>query len=922
MTTPGTATRGKPARVSTVPAHVPAPASPIVGRETELEDVASRLAGGARLVTIVGPPGTGKTRLAQEVATRVVARTSSMTAPRGGVWWVELATAHGAEDVARAVATTVGAELEPGAGAELSIARVGDALATRGPTLVVLDNFEQVAVHAGATVAAWLARAPSARFLITSRELLRVQGEQELELAPLPLPAPDARTLADIARSPAVQLLLARAAGFEASDEDAPFVADIVRRLEGLPLALELAASRLRLLGVRELAEHMPKPLDLLAHGRRDAASRQSTLRGALDGSWSLLAVAEQRAFARLSLFRGTFDARAAAALVDEVGAAEGRLALDLLQSLRDKSLVARADGSDGPRLRLFESVREYAAEKLEALGDREAAAARLGAWFAQEAELRLAELGGRAQRAAFAWLAAERSNLFAAEDAVAGLEPTRGSVALRIRLLLAVDPVLARLGPSAAHRSRLDAVIAHAESLGLPAALRARAMGARGRAARDAGDPIGAVFDLSRAAELTDGVVSAALRADLGMALLAQGRFDDARRALHRAREVARSAGDRQVEQSALARLGLCAHGTGALDEAKALYTEALDLATSHGDARAEADVRKDLGSLCLQQGRFDEARAHYEDALACNSGGDRRLEGIVLGNLALLTQEQGDLDGALGFFRRAIAALRTLGDRPFEAHLVGYLAGLHHERGDLDEARTTYRQAIAMLREAGDIRLEGLFLAALGALEAASGDLGRAANAFEEADRRLVAVGDPGLLAALDVHRGQLDVLRAKLARADGSADAASTLEKSARERLARAAPHGASSDDVRYARRMLGRALDAEELVIGEGGAWFKPPRGATVDLSTRPTLARVLAALAKQRTEAPGTPLTVAQILEAAWPGEKILARAAQNRVKVAITTLRTLGLRHHLVHRNGYLLGDAHAATTSPRAFGA
>ncbi|HEY4104391.1 MAG TPA: tetratricopeptide repeat protein, partial [Polyangiaceae bacterium] len=359
---------------------------------------------------------------------------------------------------------------------------------------------------------------------------------------------------------------------------------------------------------------------------------------------------------------------------------------------------------------------------------------------------------------------------------------------------------------------------------------------------------------------------------------------------------------------------LGLLCHSQGKLDEAFALYERALAEAIGSGDQRLEAGLCKDIGSLRLQQARLDEAREHYGRAITLlEELEDPILAGIVEGNLAILSQERGSYAEARRHFENAERKLSRAGARLLEAHVRGYSGALHHELGELDLACAAYARALRVLREVGDRRLEGLFLAALGGADAARGRTAAAREAFGAAEKLLVEVGDPGLVEALELHRGFLALASSAQAQARGDAaqshaerSRALALSRRARERLDSGAL--AHSDDARFALRLLERALRSEAWVFNVGRAALAPPGEATIDLSSRPQLVRIVRALAERRMTMPGVALSQDELLAYAWPGERMTAEAAANRMKVALSTLRKLGLRS-LIQRTdeGYLL---------------
>jgi len=276
-------------------------------------------------------------------------------------------------------------------------------------------------------------------------------------------------------------------------------------------------------------------------------------------------------------------------------------------------------------------------------------------------------------------------------------------------------------------------------------------------------------------------------------------------------------------------------------------------------------------------------------------------------------LSQEQGAYREARTHFEHAERKLSRAGARLLEAHVRGYAGALHHELGELDLACAAYARALRVLHEVGDRRSEGLFLAALGGADAARGRTAAAREAFASAEKLLAEVGDPGLVEALELHRGFLALASSAQAQARGDAaqshaerSRALALSRRARERLDSGAL--AHSDDARFALRLLERALRSEAWIFNVGRSALAPPGEATIDLSSRPQLVRIVRALAEQRMTLPGVALSQDELLAYAWPGERMTADAAANRMKVALSTLRKLGLRS-LIQRTeeGYLL---------------
>ena len=388
--------------------NLPAERDVFVGRGADLRALATRFDQGNRLVTLLGPGGTGKTRLARRYGAGWLGEWP------GGVCFCDLSEARSLDGIYFAVASALGVPLSR----EDPAMQLGHAIAGRGRCLVIVDNFEQVVEHAAATVGRWLDRAAQASFLVTSRERLHLSGEVTFAVEPLPV------------EEDAIELFAARAraqrADFVLNGANRPAVAEVVRLLDGLPLAIELAAARVGVLSPAQLVERMRDRFALIAGGR-GATARQATLRGAIDWSWELLAPWEQAAFAQCSTFDGGFTLDAAEAVVDLTVWADAPPVMDVIEALANKSLLRTwVPGEQGrydieePHFGMYLSIHEYAAEKLEVAGSqaRRLAEDRHGRYFAgfgtDDALEALSRHGGVMRRRA---LALELDNLVAACD-------------------------------------------------------------------------------------------------------------------------------------------------------------------------------------------------------------------------------------------------------------------------------------------------------------------------------------------------------------------------------------------------------------------------------------------------------------------------------------------------------------------------
>ncbi|MFO1272761.1 MAG: tetratricopeptide repeat protein [Rubrivivax sp.] len=632
---------------------LPAERNDFVGRHAELQRLAQLIDGPARLVTVHGPGGVGKTRLVQRFAW------IWMGDFPGGVWFCDLAQATSADGIAYAVAQG----LDMAVGGADPIHRIGDAIAARGRCLVVLDNFEQVVPLAEATLGAWLDRASEACFVATSREVLGIVGEVVQALDPLP-PADGSALFM-------LRIESVRPGSIDAP-EDARAVGTLVQMLDGLPLAIELAAARVRAMSPANLLARMSHRFEVLTSrgGRRD---RQATLRATFDWSWDLLSGAEKRALARLSVFSGSFDMEAAAHVM---AVPEGQEDYELLQALVEKSLLRPLAGS---RFELLTSVREYAAERLSTPDSFPAS----GAEGAREAEIRHEEH--------FVGLDAARI------ERNAGLDLDN--------LVLACRRAAAR-----------GAVRSAARALeGAWAALKLRGPFRAGIE----------LADLVSRIEGIDSAASATAHAMAGLALQACGRTTAARERLERSLLESRDAGDRLREASTMASLAEIHLQVGEVESAEGLFTRTLEMARAIGAPIVECGVLNGLGTLNENLGRLDLAGTHYKLALKlARDIGHRRWEGGALGNLGQLRANQGRVGEARDAYEAGLSIARELGDRQWEGNTLCNLGLLDFTTGRLESARSLLLSSLAIAREIGHRRLECVVQCNLGLMSDSVGD------------------------------------------------------------------------------------------------------------------------------------------------------------------------------------------------------
>jgi predicted ATPase len=885
---------------------VPRPSTPFIGRTDALRRL-GELVDEAALVTITGVSGVGKTRVAIELAT---ARDDDMA---GGVVFVDLTEARSEGDVIAAVC------------AELRLARPAEgvmmnALGHRGQTLVVLDNFEQIVHLAETTIGRWQHECPNVHFVVTSRERLRVGGEVVFELEPLALPVSDEGD-----DSASVQLWVqARrrvdpAYAIERTERDT--VHDIVRAVDGIPLAIELAAARADVLGTTDLLDRLSRRFEVLAHGARDAPARQATMRGAIDWSWALLEPWEQSALAQCSVFRGGFAFESAEAVVDLSMWDDAPILLDVIHALRDKSLLRVVGGNRAPRLDLYSSIRDFAAEKLASLGLRGATVERASAHFAALARRLDDDSKGPRADVALDRISAERSNFSAAAAYETERDqPSAIGIARAVDVLGAVDTILATRGPIGAHLAALDRVIELATAVELAPVALARALAYRGTARGTLGNVAGGSADVERAVALVEAVDDHALLAtmllDLSWFRLRTRALDEVDTLLARARQLATTAGDRRVEGMIVGAQGAAPKERGDFTAANGSYREALAIHREVENVRFVGVANTRLAILNLEHGFLGAARDCAEAALDTHRGMKSPfLEALVLTVLGAALHAEERLDDARAVYTQAVPLHRAMGEKRVLGSCIGYLGLAEYELGDVEQALERLRESRDILAEAGEPRHAAMFVGFAGAIEAIVGRAEHGAGRLEHARQILESNPDARVDGVLRVLSGMVALGRA---RADGE-DADAAAVASAREALASVESATATfSVDIRIAARLLRRELEShsgasereEILFIGALGNWFAPPGGERVDCRRRHTMRRLLVKLARQRMSRPGVPLDAATLVATGWPGERMSVESANNRLYVTMNRLRALGLRDVLLAVDGGYLLDA------------
>jgi predicted ATPase/class 3 adenylate cyclase len=642
--------------------NLPAQPTPLVGREWELGEVRDLLRGEeVRLLTLTGPGGIGKTRLGLQVAAELLDEFED------GVFFVALATITDPSLVASAIAEQLGVVEAGDQPLEESLEGY-----LRGKELLLLmDNFEQV-LGAAPLVGELLSVCPKLKVLATGRSVLRVYGEQEYPVPPLELPRPGRLPPIDrLSQYEAVRLFIERAKAarpdFSVTDENAPAVAEICARLDGLPLAIELAAARIKLLPPRAMLERLSSRLKLLGGGSRDLPERQRTLRGTIEWSHALLDESERVLFARLAVFSGGRTLEAIEAVCD----AKGDLPVDTLDgvsSLLDKSLLRQEEGPEGePRFVMLETIHEYARERLEASGEAEQTRRLHAEYFLALAEEAEPELSEADQLACLERQEAEHDNFRAALTWSLDRAPVTA-----LRMAAALARFWEKRSYFSEGSSWLEAAVRLSESVEAATADSA-----------------------TRAKLLSEAGTFAFFRTDFDHAIVLHGE----------ALELYRQVGDESNTAFALLCLGAQHMEKGDHERAAPFLEEALALSRTIGDKRNTAGTLHNLAEVERQRGNYEQAKALGMESMALwrEIKDDWNLS-MVVGWVGLLEVWSGDEpDLAEGFLKDALALERELGNWAYGAYCLEAFAGLAGARGQGARAARLWGAAEALRTDIG---------------------------------------------------------------------------------------------------------------------------------------------------------------------------------------------------------------------------
>ncbi len=657
--------RSRPSSSSSLPSRL----SGFIGREKQRRELALALRED-RLLTLMGPGGTGKTRLSLVVAEDLL----SAGAFPDGAFFVELGSLTEGSLVPRSAAASLGLSLDSGLPAP---ERLADYLRKKD-LLLILDNCEHL-VEACAFLAETLLKgAPGLRILATSRESLGIEGERVWRLPSLALPPPGLKGAAQVGAFESVRLFVDRARAvnpaFALRDENSQAVSEICRRLDGIPLAIELAASRMKVLSAAQISERIDDRFRLLTGGSRNAVPRQATLRALVDWSHELLAPDEKVMLRRLSAFSGGWTVEAAEAVCGDPGGIE---VLDALTGLIDKSLVATEESEGSGRHRLLETIRDYARERLLDSAEAETLREAHLRYFLELAQRTDPLLRGPGQRFHMGVLDRERANLRSALEWSSQAREASSLMALAVSLWrywrMRSDFSEGRRWLGLALRLNPDA----------PAADRARC--------------------LLRAGSLAN----------------YQGDYREAHPLLALSLELHRSLGVTRELADALILLANTLMMRGELEQSRSLLAESLSICQSLGDARGIAYACFSSGTLLMTAKELPEARSMFERSRSrlLELGDDWWLASVDL-QLAWIRNREGDHEGALAALAQVLVTERDLEDIRGAARAALYAAEARSDSGDIEGARAGYAEALRSLTEIGDrwwiaVCIEGLALA-----------------------------------------------------------------------------------------------------------------------------------------------------------------------------------------------------------------
>jgi non-specific serine/threonine protein kinase len=703
-------------RIETPKTNLPIPLTSFIGRAREIEEV-KHLLSSTRLLTLTGTGGIGKTRLAIHVARDLI------QSYKDGVWWVELAPVVEERLVPQVVAQTLGARESP----HQPLTEALKVFLRTKQLLLILDNCEHVIGSCAQLAEDLLTTCPHLRMLTTSREALGIMGETTFAVPALSFPMlTHVSQLQNLNEFESIQLFADRATavhpGLGLTQENAFALTRICRRLDGIPLAIELAAARVKVFTLEEIASRLDDRFTLLTQGSRTALPRHQTLRALIEWSHDLLYESERMLWRRLSVFIDGWTLRAAEVICSDDILPPAQI-LEVLTHLVDKSLVVVDDQHGATRYRMLETIRQYGHEKLKAFSEEMQIHRHHLVFFLQFGEQATSKLLTVEQKKWFAELDSEYGNLSSALEWAMKNDPVRA-------LQLA-----ASLGQYWEVRGYIG----------------------EGRAAIEHG--------LARAQDAPKDVLAEALRW-LGKFSARQGDYLRAKKLLDESLKLSDELGDKLGIVNSLHNLGMVSSLQGHYEVAKAFYEAALTLAKEIGNKRENAALRTSLGNVANYMGDYPSARKHQEESVILfRELGDKFGLFIALNNLGFVLERQGDRLAAKRCYEESIATAYELAEKNLVAYALNGLAHLLYLENDRLEANRYYRESLILSQEIGEKRCIAYCLEGFAKLASRSGNAQRAVCLFGAAEALRQSIGAP-LIEAEQVELDQdLTFLRDRL-------------------------------------------------------------------------------------------------------------------------------------------------------------
>jgi predicted ATPase/class 3 adenylate cyclase len=733
--------------------NLPARPSLFVGRNEQTLLLEQSFSKGARFVTLLGGPGTGKSRLAQRYGA------THLDGYPGGVWLCDLATAKTREEFMSYMAVTLEISIAGGD----PISHITNELNRRGKTQMILDNIEHLLETGSDILLACLHKAPETILLCTSRSMSHIEGEEVIQLEPLPLPAARRRRLTEseslylteIEQNPGIELFVARAQSvkksFSLSVKNAPAVIELVRQLDGVPLAIELAAARVQMFPPETILKRLTRRFELLGTRQKNNKDRQSTLKGAIDLSWDLLKPWERSGLAQCSVFRGGFSLEAAESILDLEQFEDAPWAVDIVQSLLEQSLIRTTEASgdaDEYTYQLLSSIQAYAEQKLLEKGTE---AHHFDDHCITDLKKRHALFFSRLGHPDILdsiTLRADRNNLLRILEGEANLRVACehavgwGDAKIAFQTCMAIAVLTEQRGPLVEGIRYLDSVLA---MNGLAPEMRLEALTKRALLYRRSGDMDNCAYDLRQA------------------------------------RKLARSTENNAFEGRIINDLAWVARWGGHDDRAAELYAEALAIAQQHNDSHTEGLILSKQATLLEKSGDVDKAHTMLQDAIVqLKRVGDKKSELIATGNLANLQRRQGQLKEAFVLYQDILSLCRETNNIRLEAYVLTNLAELHLAQDEMSEAYSLFQQATDLFREVGDRGSLGYVLSEIGALALGQNDLTKASVYIDEAGPLLREANNQEELTKYLCRRGLLDLANKDIQQAQLAHQEVTTLMK----------------------------------------------------------------------------------------------------------------------------------------------